>query len=194
MAETRELPELVSTKAIAECIGCSQRRVQQLKKEGVLQSVKVGRVDRFPLAKTLAHYIAHLKEGQPTNEEQGNEARKLAAEARYREIKAEQEALKLAELEGAMHRSEDVRAATGQLVHAVRSALLSLPGRLAVDVSSVSSADEASTIIRREVEAVLGDLTEYRYNPEAYAEMLKARTGMEVTAYAEEPGEGGSGP
>lgn len=189
MDENPELPELVSTKAIAELIGVTQRRVQQLKKEGVIESVKIGRADRFELVRTLNRYIANLKEACPTTEEKSNEARKTAAEARYREIRADEAAIKLAELEGSMHSSEDVRAATEQLVYAVRSALLALPGRLAVDMAATTSASEASAMIRCEVEAILEELSHYRYDPDTYHEMVRKRNGMEAVS-AEEPAAG----
>ena len=58
-------------------------------------------------------------------------------------VKAEMAKLELMELQGSMHRSEDVRAMTEDLVYTMRSALLSLPGRLARDAAEAASAAEA---------------------------------------------------
>ncbi|MBQ2361997.1 MAG: hypothetical protein II287_00115, partial [Bacteroidaceae bacterium] len=44
------------------------------------------------------------------------------------------------ELEGKMHRSEDVEAVMTDLVYTIRSMLMALPGRLAVDVVSTKTA------------------------------------------------------
>ena len=65
-------------------------------------------------------------------------------------------ALQLKELEGTMHRSEDVEAVMTDLVYNIRSMLIALPGRLAVDVVAAQTAAEASEIIRAEANRRLG--------------------------------------
>ena len=69
---------------------------------------------------------------------------KLAdARSEYEDAKAEAD-----ELQGKMHRSEDVAAMTTDLIYAIRGAMMALPGRLAVDVASANSPAEAAEIIR----------------------------------------------
>ena len=94
--------------------------------------------------------------------------------------------LQLNELEGKMHRSEDVEAVMTDLVYAIRSMLIALPGRLAVDVSSVTSAQEASEVIKKEVYKILNELSEYKYNPEEYARRVREREGWTNRADDEE--------
>ena len=74
-----------------------------------------------------------------------------------------------------MHRSEDVAALTEDLLYTVRTALLALPGRLAVDVAGTSSAAEAAEIIKKEVYIIMQELSDYRYDPEKYAQRVKER-------------------
>ena len=76
-----------------------------------------------------------------------------------------------------MHRSEDVEAVMTDLVYSIRSMLVALPGRLAVDVSSAATAAEASDIIRAEVYKILEELAGYKYDPEVYARRVRDREG-----------------
>ena len=86
-------------------------------------------------------------------------------------------ALQLKELEGTMHRSEDVEAVMTDLVYSIRSMLIALPGRLAVDVSTADTAAEASEIIHTEVYKILEELAAYKYDPEVYARRVRDREG-----------------
>lgn len=76
-----------------------------------------------------------------------------------------------------MHRSEDVEAVMTDLVYTIRSMLMALPGRLAVDVVSAKTAAEASEVIRAEVYKVLEELAGYKYDPEEYARRVRDREG-----------------
>ena len=87
-----------------------------------------------------------------------------------------------------MHRSEDVEAVMTDLVYTIRSMLMALPGRLAVDVFGAGSAAEASDLIRAEVYKILAELAGYRYDPEVYAQRVREREG-----WIEPPGEEADG-
>lgn len=165
-------------KALASVLGISQARVSQLRKEGILNAE--GHPLKYKLAESVQDYIAYAVETARASapEDEDAERKKLQAEADYKEAKARQEELKLAELEGRMHSAEDVEAATTQLVYAVRSAMLAMPGRIAVDVVGKTAA-EASDVVRREVFAALESLSEYEYDPKAYADMVRERKGWQ---------------
>ncbi|MCD8323184.1 MAG: hypothetical protein LUC89_09925 [Oscillospiraceae bacterium] len=92
-----------------------------------------------------------------------------------KKAKARRAEIETAELEGRMHRSEDVEALTEDLIYAIRGALLALPGRLAVDVVNTASPAEAADVIRKEVYAVMTELSSYQYDPEKYAERVRDR-------------------
>lgn len=76
-----------------------------------------------------------------------------------------------------MHSAEDVEAMTTDLCLAVRSSLLSMPGRLAVDVAEAQNTAEVSEIIKKAVNEILDDLTRYEYNPEEYRRRVRERQG-----------------
>ena len=93
--------------------------------------------------------------------------------------------MEVEELQGKRHRSEDVAAMTEDLIYTIRGALLALPGRLAVDTSTAKSPNEAAEIIRKEVHAVMQDLSEYRYDPKKYEERVRARHNFEIYGEAD---------
>ena len=85
-----------------------------------------------------------------------------------------------------MHRSEDVEAVITDLVYLIRSMLVALPGRLAVDAAQAQTAAEASVIIRKEVYKILEELADYQYDPEEFAKRVREREGWIQTEIEEE--------
>lgn len=171
----------VNSKVIADLFGMTTRRVQQLAKEGIISTTKQGNANKYDLFLTVQKYIAYLSDKANSREmsetDKKSEERKLEAEADLKRAKADIAMLQLEELEGKMHRSEDVEDVMTDLVYSIRSMLMALPGRLAVDVTSANSAAEASEIIRVEVYKVLEEMSNYKYNPEEYARRVKEREG-----------------
>ena len=161
--------KLVDSKTIAALFDMTPRRVQQLTKEGVIAAVKEGNANRYDLLPTIQRYIRYLTAKA--------EGRRLEAEADLKRSKADIAALQLSELEGTMHRSEDVEAVMTDLVYNIRSMLVALPGRLAVDVTGAATPAEASEIIRAEVYKILTELAGYKYAPEVYARRVRDREG-----------------
>lgn len=179
MAETKK--NLQGTAIIAKLFGVTERRVQQLASSGIIPVAQM-KPYKFDLLLTVQAYIKYLsdkvngKEQKSTDTMQA-ESDKLRAEADLKQSKAKIAEMQLSELEGKMHRSEDVEAMTNDLVYTVRSMILALPGRLAMDVVQASSAAEASAIIRSECYKVLEELASYKYDPEAYQRRVRDREG-----------------
>ena len=151
MAETQK-KNLQGSDIIARLFGVTTRRVQQLVNEGIIPAEQKKPL-RFDLLKTVQAYIKYLsdkaygKEQKSTDTVQA-EADKLRAEADLKTHKAKIAEMQLNELEGTMHRSEDVEAMTNDLVYNIRAQIMALPGRLAVDVAQINDANEASALIR----------------------------------------------
>ena len=167
------------SKFIAECFGVSARRVQQLAKEGVIPYKERGRVLRFDVRQTVRAYVEYLNELEAESDsgKDGLEAAKARAEADLKRHKAREAELRVAELERTMHRAVVVEAAMTDLVASVRSMLTALPGRVAKDAAEASGAAAVAQVVRRAVDAVLADLVNYRYDPEAFAAMVRERQG-----------------
>ena len=105
----------------------------------------------------------------------GNGQPKRQSEAQLKLSKAQLAKMEVEELKGKLHRSEDVEGFTEDLIYTIRAALLSLPGRLSVDVTAAQSPAEAAETIRKEVHKVMRELAAYHYDPEKYAEKVNER-------------------
>lgn len=144
--------KLVDSKTIAALFDMTPRRVQQLTKDGVIAAVKEGNANRYDLLPTIQRYIRYLTAKangrEPSKKDSEIEGRRLEAEADLKRSKADIAALQLSELEGTMHRSEDVEAVMTDLVYSIRSMLAALPGRLAVDVTSAATAAGGASFVR----------------------------------------------
>lgn len=184
---------LQSTEIMAKLFELDPRRVQQLAKEGILPAASQ-RPYKFDLLPTVKAYIRYLRDRANGKEAKTAdtvkaEADKLRAEADLKQSKAKIAELQLKELEGKMHRSEDVEAMTNDLVYTARSMIMALPGRLAMDVVQAGSANEASALIRTECYKILNELAGYQYDPEAYRRRVRDREGWSDALADEEADE-----
>ncbi|MFR3175579.1 MAG: protoporphyrinogen oxidase [Acutalibacteraceae bacterium] len=184
---------LQSTDIIAKLFDLDVRRVQQLAKEGILPAASQ-RPYKFDLLPTVKAYIRYLRDRANGKEAKTAdtvkaEADKLRAEADLKQSKAKIAELQLKELEGKMHRSEDVEDLTNDLVYTARSMIMALPGRLAMDVVQAGSANEASALIRTECYKILDELAGYQYDPEAYRRRVRDREGWSDALADEEADE-----
>lgn len=179
MAEIKK--NLQGSAVIAKLFGVTDRRVQQLAKEGVIPAAQT-RPYKFDLLPTVQAYIRHLsakangKEQKSADTVQA-EADKLRAEADLKQSKARIAELQLKELEGKMHRSEDVESMTNDLVYTIRAMIMALPGRLAMDVTRATNANEAEVLMRSECYKILEELAGYKYDPEVYRRRVMDREG-----------------
>ena len=180
----QEASKIVSSEVIARFFGMTSRRVNQLAKEGVIEVIKEKGTNKYDLVSTVQRYIKFLSDKANGRDDCGNrwEEKKLQAESELKSSKAAIAKLQLNELEGKMHRSEDVEAAVTDLVFSIRSMLMALPGRLAVDVAAATTAAEASQVIRTEIHKILEELAGYKYSPEEYARRVREREGWSETA------------
>ena len=185
-ATTATKKNYVESKVIATLFGLTVRRIQQLPQDGIIKTEQVGRQRRYDLLDTVRRYIAYLQDKcnskGGSKDDTENESRKLKADADIKEAKAEIVELELLELKGEMHRSEDVEAMTADLVYTIRSMMLALPGRLAIDLAPIDKPAEISERIKQEVHAILQELSNYNYDPEAYKKRVRERQGWgEIT-------------
>lgn len=170
---------LQPSKVIAQIFGVSTRRVEQLKTEGIIKGQ--GKPTKYDLLPTIQAYIRYLSDkanGREKKEADSQlETEKLTAEKRIKMAKAEMAELELKELKGELHRASDVEAITTDHTMFVRSMLMAMPGKLAVDLATIQTAPEAAERVKQEVYAILQRLSDYRYDPEEYKRRVRERQG-----------------
>lgn len=165
-----------STTELAMILGITARRVQQMAQDGTIIAVKRG---RFNLAESVQRYIAFIS-SKDKDISQQDKARQ-DAEVSIKKAKAVIAVMEAQELQGKMHRSEDVESMTEDLIYAIRGMLVSLPGRLAVDTAAAETPAEVSEIIRKEVYKIMSELSEYKYDPKKYEERVRERKAWDMS-------------
>lgn len=176
---TEEKRNLQGVRFIAKVFGVSTRRVEQLKTEGIIFGE--GKPTKYDLIPTVQAYIRYLSDKANGREKKASDSEsesvKLNAEAKLKKAKAEIAELELKELRGELHRAEDVEAIVTDSVMMLRSMLLGLPGKLAVDLADINNAAEIADRIKKEVHGILNNMSEYEYDAEAYAKRVRERQG-----------------
>ena len=167
----------VSVEELALILGITGRTVRMRAEDGVLKKTSRG---RYPLCDSVHRYIAFKSKEEENEDDAQIKREKDAADAAYKEAKAKIVEMEVAELQGKLHRSEDVAALTEDLIYTIRGALLSLPGRLAMDTASAATPAEAAEIIRKEVYALMQELSHYQYDPAKYEERVRQRRDWEL--------------
>lgn len=167
---------LVNSTTMAIILGVTTRRIQQLIQDGNLKTEERG---KLALIENIHAYLDLLQDKSKSAEEKKMDKAKQAAEVKLKVAKANMADLQAKELAGKMHRSEDVQVFTQELIDTVKNALLSLPGRLAVEVSLCDTAEECSVLIKEAIRDVLGELSEFDYDPEKYEALVRERQNMD---------------
>ena len=182
---------LQSTQFIAKIFGVSTRRVEQLKTEGIIKGE--GKPTKYDLLPTIQAYIKYLSDKANGREKKEAMAKleedKLRAESEIKQSKAKQAQMELKELQGKLHRAEDVEAIFTDHVMFLRSMLMALPGKLAVDLAGNHTAAEQAETVKKEVYFILNSLADHQYDPEEYKKRVMDRKGWDSHREDEEDGE-----
>ena len=177
--KVEESPGYCKSEDLASLFGLTGQWINQLTRDGVLKKRDTPAGKRYNVVESTRSYVQYLRDKAAGRGEKGipesKELEKFEAEVRIKQAKAQIAELEAQELQGIMHRSEDVAALTEDLLYTVRDSLLALPGRLAVDAAGTATAAEAAEIIKREVYLVMGELSAYTYDPKKYAERVRER-------------------
>lgn len=173
-------PVYIKTADICSMTGKTNQWIGQLCAQGVLNKKQTSHGALYELSETMKNYCDYLEEraAERDTEMKKYDATKLKAEADMKKAKAAIAQVEANELLGKIHRSEDVEAVIEELVYAIRGALLSLPGRLAVDVTGITDVSETSEIIRKEIYNILDELSNFQYDPAKFQERVRQRRNM----------------
>lgn len=170
----------VDSDTLAQLFDVTARRVQQLAQQKIITARKVKGVYEYEVLQVVRQYIRYLSDKVNNRENERSkelEQERLEAEIRLKKTKARMQELQLAELEGSMHRSEDVEAMTSDLANIIRDMLMALPGRLAVYLAEMQNPAEVSERVKHEVYGILEELAHYKYDPGEYRRRVRDREG-----------------
>ena len=177
--KAEETPGYCKTEDLANLFGLTGQWINQLTRDGVIKRRETPAGKRYNVVESVRAYTQYLRDKAAGRAEKGipedKELEKFDAEVRIKRAKAQIAELEAQEVQGLMHRSEDVAAMTEDLIYTIRGSLMALPGRLAADVVNVRTAAEAAVVIRTEVYKLMDELSQHRYDPQKYEERVRNR-------------------
>ncbi|HYD07802.1 MAG TPA: hypothetical protein VEC60_18850 [Reyranella sp.] len=132
----------VSTADLAQVLGITDRRIQQLEKTGVFRRLAHG---EWELADSVQSYLRHRLQSETAKRSRSTGG---SADARLKEVKAQREQLRLAREEGELVTLADAVFAMDQVAGAVALEVNNIPARYTRDL------DERDRL-RREIDAAL---------------------------------------
>ena len=146
----------VNQKELAQCLGISSRRVRQLREDGLFKLSQEGR--GYNLEKSIQEYIEYK-----VNAETGRRASisKEEVQAEHEEVKKQISLLKLRKLRRELHEAADVEAYLSDMLIRFKNRLMAVPTKLAMQVSGEEDLNVIIQTIKRELTAVLEELSEY---------------------------------
>lgn len=123
----------------------------------------------------LEQRIEAASKPKKTEKEIKREEARAAADVSIKMSKASILKFEADELAGKMHRAEDVEQMTEQLIYTIRNAMVALPSRLAKDTAAATTAAETYEIIRKEVGEAMKEISDFKYDPAKYDELVRER-------------------
>lgn len=139
---------LYTSKVIADWLGLTERRVRQLRDEGIIEEQAPGLYD---LRTTTRRYISYLRSGSLADERAGlTRAKREAAEM--------ENALRRGEL----HRTEEIETGIKTMLLNIRGRFLSLPAKLSPALAAMGG-DQASIYdeLKHAIDETLEELRDF---------------------------------
>jgi phage terminase Nu1 subunit (DNA packaging protein) len=162
------MENLCPKKTIAEMFGLTERRVEQLVKEGIIKKAEKGLFDLVPTVRAYTGYLRLSKRGESSNSPTLNQ-RLLQAQAEEREAKARIAELDLSVIQGRLHEAAHVKKIMTDMIVSCRSKILAIPSKASPVIVNVRDQAEVSAYLRGLVYEALESLAEY--DPEKFNEL-----------------------
>lgn len=155
----RDISDLVvSTDVLADLLGYTRQRINQLAKEGVLEKQAPG---RFLLKLNIKKYLDFLRTGQMTEEEEEAARRYWEEKALHEKAKRQIAELKLARLQNRLHDAADVELVMTNMLTTFRNRILAIPQKVAPKIIGMKNLAEISEAINIELLEALNELSDY---------------------------------
>jgi len=147
--------ELINTKRLAEILGMTERRVQQLAAENVFK--KIGR-GKFQLIDSVQNYLSYQLD---LERKKFNKNDMAINEARRRREQAEAflKEMEVGTRRGELLEKEDVMKSWQKILSIVKTRLLALPSKLSPQLVGLDTVNEIKSKLDEEIDRALNELT-----------------------------------
>ena len=145
--------KLYTVKVMANCLDLSERRVRQLREEGILIEAAPGLYELWP---NVRRYINFLRGNADGKADLNEERAKLTREKR---IAAEQENKVKS---GELYRKQDIMLGLSTMLMNLRSRMMALPNKLAPSIAKLGgNEDEIQDVLRDTFYEILDEFSHY---------------------------------
>ena len=141
---------------IAKLLLISERRVQQLSKEGVIPKTDHGRYELAPAVQGYIRYLQERSLGRPSAPEDYH-----SEKARLVKLQADKAEIEIKEMSGELVKADEVLQEWTTIVSAVKSRMLSIPSKAAPILAHEDSPASVIEILEDMVREALQELSEY---------------------------------
>lgn len=149
---------VVNTDVMADLLGFTRQRINQLASEGVLDKQSPG---RYLLYRNIKRYVDFLRAGQRSGEEEEAQADYWSEKALHEKAKRETAEIRLAQLKGQMHEAADVEMVMTNMLATFRNRVLAIPQKTAPKIIGLDNLAEINEAINVELLEALTELSEY---------------------------------
>ena len=141
-----------STTTIAKLLKLSDRRVQQLTKDGIIPKVDRGKYELVPAVHGYIDYLRHQMSAEvSTNDIVKNKNRLTLATAELREIEKSQ-------LEGELIPALEIKKTWLHYVNLIKTKLMSIPNKTAPQMVTVNNINDAKNILKERIHETLNEI------------------------------------
>lgn len=145
---------LYTSRVVADWLGISERRVRQLKDEGILVEKTPGFYDLKP---SVARYIDYLR-----GKNSGGAINYTDERAKLVRAKREGQELELERARGNLHTSEDIEAALTAMLLNFKNRMLTIPAKLAPQLCKLTEQASTFDLLKDAIDEGLSELSDYK--------------------------------
>lgn len=149
--------KLYDVKTIARILDLTERRVRQLKADGIIEEYK-GTPGLYELIPTVHRYINYLRKRNPESEENIDYNTERAKLIRAKRLNEEYD---LQQKEGDLHASADIENVLTVMLINFKSRLSSIPAKLAPILAKKTDRAEINNVLKEAVDEALNELSDF---------------------------------
>ena len=154
MSDDKNVVQTVTLGTIAKVLMLTERRVNQLVKEGKLTKESRGRYQLIPNVQAYIRYWQNRSSGTDSAHNSDLHTEKT----RLTKAQADKAELEAAELRGIMVNMDEAESKFADMAHTVKQKLLVVPSKAAPSVAAATNVSDIEDILKKEIHEVLEEL------------------------------------
>lgn len=149
---------IVNTDVMAQILGLTRQRVNQLALEGIIEKKAPG---RYLLMENVQRYITFMRTGKISNDAKDSAGLYWSEKALHEKAKRENAELNLAQKRGELHLGTNVEMVMTHMLITFRNRMLIIPSKMSPLLVGRRDQGEIEDLLDNEIRAALTNLSEY---------------------------------